>query len=47
MSILEKKESSKERANLRLTYLDLFPSIDEIDENREGIFISFPNSDFI
>ena len=39
---MEKKES-KEMANIKLSYLDLFPSYEEIDENNEGIIISFPN----
>ena len=39
---MEKKES-KEIANLKLSYLDLFPSYEEIDENNEGIIILFQN----
>ena len=42
---MEKKEG-KERANLKLTFLDLFPSYEEIDEANDGIIISFQNSDF-
>ena len=45
--MLEKKESKGERANLKLFYLDIFPSYEEIDENREGIIITFQNSDLI
>ena len=45
--MLEKKESKGERANLKLFYLDIFPSYEEIDENREGIIITFHNSDLI
>ena len=41
---MEKKES-KERANLRLSFIDLFPSYEEIDENNEGIILSFQNVD--
>ena len=45
--MLEKKESKGERANLKLFFLDIFPSYEEIDENREGIIITFQNSDLI
>ena len=41
---MEKKES-KERANLKISFIDLFPSYDEIDENKEGINLSFQNLD--
>ena len=42
---MEKKEG-KERANLKLSYLDLFPSYEEIDEKNDGIIISFQNVEF-
>ena len=44
---MEKKESKevKERVNLNLSFLDLFPSYEEIDEHNEGIIITFQNSD--
>ena len=41
---MERKDS-KERANLKLSFLDLFPSYEEIDENNEGILIYFQNVD--
>ena len=41
---MERKDS-KERVNLKLSFLDLFPSYEEIDENNEGIIISFQNMD--
>ena len=41
---MERKDS-KERANLKLSYLDLFPSYEEIDENNEGIIMYFQNVD--
>ena len=41
---MEKKEN-KERANLKLSFIDLFPSYEEIDENNEGIILSFQNVD--
>ena len=41
---MEKKEG-KERANLKLFFLDLFPSYEEIDEANDGIIISFQNED--
>ena len=41
---MEKKES-KERANLKLSFVDLFPSYEEIDENNEGINLAFQNLD--
>ena len=41
---MERKDS-KERVNLKLSYLDLFPSYEEIDENNEGIIISFQHMD--
>ena len=40
---MEKKDS-KDRVNIKLTYLDLFPSLEEIDSNNEGITINFQNS---
>ena len=43
---MERKESKeRERANIRLSFMDLFPSYEEIDENNDGIIISFPNID--
>ena len=42
---MERKES-KDRVNIILTFLDLFPSLPEIDENNEGITITFQNSSF-
>ncbi len=39
---MERKDS-KERANLKLSFLDLFPSYEEINENNEGIIIYFQN----
>ena len=36
---MERKES-KDRVNIILTFLDLFPSLPEIDENNEGITIT-------
>ena len=45
--MFEKKESKGERANLKLFFLDIFPSYEEIDENREGIILNFQNSDLI
>ena len=40
---MERKDS-KERVNLKLSFLDLFPSYEEIDENNEGIIITFQNA---
>ena len=34
------KKTSKEKVNLRLTFIDLFPSYEEIDEIKEGIIKS-------
>ena len=42
---MEKKDS-KNLVNIKLTFLDLFPSLEEIDENNEGITINFQNSSF-
>ena len=42
---MEKKDS-KDRVNIKLTFLDLFPSFDEIDPNKEGITINFQNYSF-
>ena len=44
---MEKQESKeiKERVNAKLSFLDLFPSYEEIDENNEGIIITFQNID--
>ena len=42
---MEKKDS-KDRVNIKLTFLDLFPSFDEIDPNNEGITINFQNYSF-
>ena len=42
---MEKKDSKvgSNLANLKLTFLDLFPSYEEIDENNDGIIIIFQN----
>ena len=42
---MERKDS-KEHVNLILTFLDIFPSLQEIDENNYGITITFQNSSF-
>ena len=42
---MEKKDS-KNLVNIKLTFLDLFPSLEEIDENNEGITINFQDSTF-
>ena len=39
------KKTSKEITNLKLSFIDIFPSYEEIDENNEGIIISFQNVD--
>ena len=41
---MERKES-KEKCNLKLSVLDFFPSLEEIDEDNEGIFLLFQNND--
>ena len=42
---MEKKDS-KDLVNIKLTFLDLFPSFEEIDSNNEGITINFQNFSF-
>ena len=42
---MEKKDS-KNLVNIKLSFLDLFPSLEEIDINNEGITINFQNSSF-
>ena len=42
---MERKES-KDQVNIKLTFLDLFPSFEEIDSNNEGITINFQNFSF-
>ena len=42
---MEKKDS-KNLVNIKLTFLDLFPSLEEIDSTNEGITINFQNSSF-
>ena len=42
---MEKKDS-KNLVNIKLAFLDLFPSLEEIDINNEGITINFQNSSF-
>ena len=42
---MEKKDS-KSQVNIKLTFLDLFPSLEEIDSSNEGITINFDNSSF-
>ena len=42
---MEKKDS-KDLVNIKLTFLDLFPSFEEIDSNNEGITINFQDFSF-
>ena len=42
---MERKES-KDQVNIKLTFLDLFPSFEEIDSNNEGITINLQNFSF-
>ena len=42
---MERKES-KDQVNIKLIFLDLFPSLEEIDSNNEGITINFQNFSF-
>ena len=42
---MERKDS-KDLVNIKLTFLDLFPSFEEIDSNNEGITINFQNFSF-
>ena len=42
---MERKDS-KDLVNIKLTFLDLFPSFEEIDSNNEGITINFQDFSF-